>query len=123
MSKKELLFSVTRKDFKLDWFSGKGGGGQHRNKHQNCLRLTHIESGATATGQSNKERPANQKEALQNLVNHPKWKLWYASKVNEVLTGKSREEKVNESMAEENLLVEGKNESGQWDPGAIKIER
>ena len=114
---------MTRKDFKLDWFSGKGGGGQHRNKHQNCLRLTHIESGATATGQSNKERPANQKEALQNLVNHPKWKLWYASKVNEVLTGKSREEKVNESMAEENLLVEGKNESGQWDPGAIKIER
>jgi protein subunit release factor A len=44
--KKELLFSVTKKDFNVDYFSGKGAGGQYRNKHQNCVRLKHIESGA-----------------------------------------------------------------------------
>ena len=59
---------LTKKDFRLEWFSGTGGGGQYRNKHQNCCRITHIETGLMATGQSNRERPANQKEALENLA-------------------------------------------------------
>ena len=59
---------LTKKDFKIEWFSGKGAGGQYRNKHQNCCRITHIASGKRATGQSNRERPANQKEAFNRLV-------------------------------------------------------
>lgn len=65
---KEKLLSLTKKDFRIDWFSGTGGGGQYRNKHQNCCRITHLESGLVATGQSNRERPANQKEAFEALV-------------------------------------------------------
>lgn len=60
--------NFTRKDFRVDWFSGTGGGGQYRNKHQNCCRITHIATGLVATGQSNRERPANQKEAFKRLV-------------------------------------------------------
>jgi peptide chain release factor 1 len=59
---------LTKKDFRVDWFSGTGGGGQYRNKHQNCCRITHIETGLSATGQSHRERPANQKEAFNRLV-------------------------------------------------------
>ena len=59
---------LTKKDFRVEWFSGTGGGGQYRNKHQNCCRITHIETGLMATGQSNRERPANQKEAFNSLV-------------------------------------------------------
>ena len=44
---KKLLFSITKKDFKIDYFSGTGAGGQHRNRHKNCIRLTHIESNVT----------------------------------------------------------------------------
>lgn len=65
---KEKILSFTKKDFRVDWFSGKGGGGQYRNKHQNCCRITHIESGLVSTGQSHRERPANQKEAFESLV-------------------------------------------------------
>lgn len=68
---------LTSKDFKLEWFSGQGAGGQHRNKHQNCCRITHIESGITVTGTSSRSRVDNQREAFTTLA----WKVieWYES--------------------------------------------
>ena len=60
---------LTKKDFNLEWFSGSGKGGQHRNKHQNCCRITHIESGLTSIGTSSRNRVANQKEAFLSLAN------------------------------------------------------
>lgn len=119
VAKKELLFSVTKKDFDIEFFSGTGGGGQHRNKHQNCVRMRHKESGVRVTGQSNKERQANIREAFNNLVKNPKFKFWLNKKTNEVITGKTLEDKVRESMVDKNLLIEGKNKKGQWDPDAI----
>lgn len=65
---KELIWSASKKDFKIDWFSGTGSGGQHRNKHQNCCRITHIESGIVAVGQDHKDRPTNQKAAFNQLA-------------------------------------------------------
>lgn len=59
---------LTKKDFKIDWFSGTGAGGQHRNKHMNCCRIVHIETGLMATGQSNRDRPSNQREAFKKLA-------------------------------------------------------
>ena len=60
--------TVRKSDLNITWFSGKGGGGQHRNKHANCCRMEHIPTGITVTGQSHKERPANQKEAFKALT-------------------------------------------------------
>ena len=59
---------LTKKDFHVDWFSGQGAGGQYRNKHQNCCRITHIATGLRSTGQSNRDRPSNQREAFKSLV-------------------------------------------------------
>ena len=60
--------TFTKKDFKIDWFSGTGAGGQHRNKHQNCVRLTHKESGLTTIGQNHKERRRNMSDALHAMA-------------------------------------------------------
>lgn len=103
---KELLFSITKKDLKITFFSGRGAGGQHRNRHQNCVRIHHKESGVLVTGQSHREKRQNVKEALKNLVNHKKFKLWNMKKVSEILDGKSIEQKVEEMMSEENLKIE-----------------
>lgn len=65
---KEKVTLTTKKDFKLDWFSGTGAGGQHRNKHMNCLRLTHIESGITVTAQTERDRPSNQRQAMERIA-------------------------------------------------------
>lgn len=59
---------LTKKDFHLEWFSGSGAGGQHRNKHANCCRITHIKSGLRVQCTSHKERTANQREAFTKLA-------------------------------------------------------
>lgn len=68
MENKTPVRSWTKKDFKLDWFSGSGAGGQHRNKHQNCCRITHIESGIMAVGQNHRDRTHNLREAFKTLA-------------------------------------------------------
>ena len=112
---RELLFSVTKKDLKIEFFSGTGAGGQHRNKHQNCVRMHHPESGAKATGQSSKERQANLREAFQSLVKSPKVRVWQVEKVTEVQTGKTIEQTVDAMLSPENLKVEYKENGGSWE--------
>ena len=59
---------MTAKDFRVEWFSGTGKGGQHRNKHQNCCRITHKESGISAIGTSARSRVTNQRDAFNVLA-------------------------------------------------------
>ncbi len=112
-NRRELLFSVTKKDFKITYFSGTGAGGQHRNRHMTCCRLFHKDSGVTVTGQSNKERLSNIKEAFSNLLNDPKFKLWYNLKVSETLNGITLKDRVDEMMDAKNIKTEGLVE-GKW---------
>jgi protein subunit release factor B len=59
---------LTKKDFRVEWFSGTGGGGQHRNKHQNCCRIIHLGSNLRAQSTRHRERPANQRAAFTRLA-------------------------------------------------------
>jgi protein subunit release factor A len=59
---------LRKKDFRVDWFSGTGGGGQYRNKHRNCCRITHLETGLRAQETRHRERPTNQDSAFRKLV-------------------------------------------------------
>lgn len=65
---RELIFQVTKKDLEIDYFSGTGAGGQHRNKHMNCVRIKHIPTGIMTQCQSHRERAANFREAFQKLA-------------------------------------------------------
>ena len=58
---------LTKKDFKIEWFSGTGAGGQYRNKHQNCCRITHLKTGIQAIA-TDRERISNQRNAFQALA-------------------------------------------------------
>lgn len=111
--RRELLFSITKKDLEIHFFSGKGAGGQHRNKHQNCVRMKHPNSGVSVIGQSQKERKANLKEAFLNLMGHPGFKMWQSMKIQEVLRGKTIEKEVAEMIQPENLKVEYR-ENERW---------
>lgn len=65
---RELIFQATKKDFRVDWFSGTGSGGQYRNKHQNCCRIIHLPTGLMAVGQRERNREANFKTAFKILA-------------------------------------------------------
>lgn len=110
---RELLFSVTKDDLEVDWFSGTGCGGQYRNKHQNCCRIRHKDSGAIATGQSQRDRPSNLKEAMENLVKTPAFQSWVKVKTSEV-TGEQAEIEAKVEEAMRHLKFEVKDENGKW---------
>lgn len=110
---KELLFSITKKDLKIDYFSGSGAGGQHRNKHQNCVRMYHRDSGVRTTGQSHRERKANLREAFANLIKHGSFRMWQNMRIQEVLRGKTIEKEVEEMIQADNLKIECQ-ECGKW---------
>lgn len=82
-------YCYTRKDFVFDWYSGSGAGGQHRNKHKNCLRLTHIPSGITVTAADGRDRPTNQRIAFERLK--PKLTAWIKAQIGETHYPRSNE--------------------------------
>jgi peptide chain release factor 1 len=57
---------VTEDQFRFEWYSGTGKGGQHRNKHQNCCRCIHEPTGITANGTSSRSREDNKQIAYNN---------------------------------------------------------
>lgn len=54
-------------DLKIEWYSGSGAGGQHRNKHQNSCRLTHLPTGIVKTAQT-RSRDNSYAEARSALI-------------------------------------------------------
>lgn len=106
MPKKELLFSINKKDFTIQTFRSGGKGGQHQNKTDSGVRIIHKESGARGECRNHREQIRNKREALKRLSDSSKFNLWINMKVHEVIDGKNIEEKVEEQMTPENIKVE-----------------
>ncbi len=114
MPNKELLFSVTRKDFEIQTFRAGGKGGQKQNKTSSGVRLIHKDSGAVGESRSERSQVQNKKIAFQHLAKSPKFQLWIKRKAWEVINQKESVDKiVNEQMKPENLKIEAWKD-GQW---------
>lgn len=57
---------LVESDLKIEWYSGSGAGGQHRNKHPNCARITHLPTGLVRTAQA-RSRNHSQTAAIAAL--------------------------------------------------------
>lgn len=107
---KELLFSLTKKDFKIDTFRSGGKGGQYQNTTDSGVRITHIESGAVGESRTERSQSQNKKLALQRLVASDTFQRWHKIKSSQILglikTPEQIEKEVEDWMKEENLKIE-----------------
>lgn len=77
MTKKELLFSITAKDCRWDYYKGSGAGGQKRNKTENCVRCTHKASGAVGKSEEGRSKEQNRRKAFTRMAQSAKFKAWH----------------------------------------------
>ena len=97
------LLTLTKKNFIVTFFSGKGAGGQHRNKHKNCVRISHPGSGVTGIGTEQKSRTQNRKIAFKRLTDNLNFKAWLKIKS---IHEEELQARVKEAMLPENLKIE-----------------
>jgi protein subunit release factor B len=109
---KNLLFSLTAKDFEFQTFCTGGNGGQHRNAKQNGVRCIHPDSGARAEHRDGRDQRKNKQEAFRKCCETPTFKIWHKLEVAKRLrqpiqkTEEEIQRYVNEQMQEGNLKIE-----------------
>jgi protein subunit release factor A len=110
---KQLLFSVTAKDCRWDYYVGSGCGGQKRNKTANCVRCTHKASGAVGKSEKGRSQRQNKEKAFVHMVNTKQFKEWHRVEVMKRAGEMALiEQKVEKMMTE--IRVEGKVD-GKWE--------
>jgi peptide chain release factor 1 len=77
--------NINKSDLKVDTFRASGAGGQHVNKTESAIRITHVPTGMVAESQESRNQLRNREIALQRLY----------SKINEVQRAKFNAEVSN----------------------------
>lgn len=116
MSKgKELLFSITKKDFEIQTFRSGGKGGQHQNTTESGVRIIHLASGARGESREERKQGQNKKNALDRLVKTKIFQNWLRIEAAK-RAGVTRDIDIiiNEAMEAKNLRVEGR-QNNKWE--------
>lgn len=59
--------SLNEHDLRIDFFRASGPGGQHRNKSETGVRLTHLPTGIVVTATESRSRHLNLRHAFARL--------------------------------------------------------
>ena len=113
---RDLLFSVTKKDLRIDTFRSGGKGGQHQNKTDSGVRITHTASGAVGESREHRSQAQNRKAAFLRMVETDEFRTWHKTRSAEAL-GRLADltAKVDRLMQKKNLRVEFRSTGGWWE--------
>jgi len=104
------LFSLTKKDFRVDTFCSGGPGGQHQNKVATGVRITHKQTGFSAESRTEKSQARNKKIAFARLCKSKNFQNWLKI---QALYKDEIESELEKSMQPENIKTEIK-KNDKW---------
>ena len=86
--------SLKEDELNIQWYSGTGAGGQHRNKHQNSCRIIHIPTGIIVKSETRNRQNSyeNAKKELEKILNEYKYNMLKSE------NSKDRKEQVGSGM-------------------------
>ena len=79
------------------------------------MRIIHKASGAVGVSRTHKSQHSNKKEALKRLSASKEFKIWLTRTAYAVTSGKTIEQRVEESLISKNLKIESKTDDGKWE--------
>lgn len=107
MENKPILFSLTKKDFEIEFFCAGGHGGQNMQKNATACRITHPPSKAVGISRDERSQLQNKKKAFDRLYKSKEFQKWFKIKcaeANGVII--NIEQKVDNWMKKEDLQIE-----------------